>query len=187
MMTRLHIDPAHAVLLIVDVQEKLARAMDAELEADVERYVPVLCEAARRFAIPVVVTQQYPQGLGVTLSVVEQALPPGAHRLDKMEFSACDALAFPPVWEQLGRDQWIVTGMETHVCVYQSARSLAARGASVHVVRDAVASRSRANYETGLSLMERAGAVITSTEVVVFDLLGRAGGDDFKALSKLIR
>jgi nicotinamidase-related amidase len=186
----LALDPARAALLIVDVQERLAAAMPEEALGRAERNIGVLVEAARRFGLPVVVSEQYPKGLGPTTAPVEQALAtlgPLAHRFEKLEFSACAAAAFEPLWETLDRDQWIVTGMETHVCVYQTARELCARGAAVHVAQDAVTSRSSSNWHTGLELISRAGGVVTSTEVVVFDLLGRAGTDDFKALSRLIK
>jgi nicotinamidase-related amidase len=180
-----------AALLVVDVQEKLAAVMPRDGMAALERNLGILCEAARRFAIPVVVSEQYPRGLGRTVAPIEQALaalpPEQLHRFDKVEFSACAAPGFAPVMERLeGRDQWIVTGMECHVCVYQTARALRAGGAAVHVVSDAVVSRTPENRSTGLGLIERTGALITTTEVVVFDLLQRAGSDDFKALSRLI-
>lgn len=180
-----------AALLVVDVQEKLAAVMDPDGMARLTRNIGILCEAARRFSIPVVVSQQYPRGLGGTVAAVEQAIsalaPDQLHRFDKVEFSVCGAPGFAPVEAALdGRDQWIVTGMESHICVYQSARALRAGGAAVHVVRDAVISRTQENRDTGLALIERTGALITTTEVVIFDLLQRAGGDDFKALSRLI-
>jgi nicotinamidase-related amidase len=183
--------PERAALLVVDVQDKLAAAMPPEAMNALVRNLGVLCEAARRFGIPVVVSEQYPRGLGRTVAGVEQALVGLAagqlHRFDKVEFSVCAAPGFGPVEASLdGRDQWIVTGMEAHICVYQSARALRAGGAAVHVVRDAVVSRTAENLDTGLALIDRTGALITSTEVVVFDLLQRAGSDDFKALSRLI-
>jgi len=187
----LAIERQRAGLLVIDVQERLAAAMPAEAMAALTRNLAVLCEAARRFALPVVVSQQYPRGLGATIAPVEEALaalaPAQLHRFDKLEFSACSAPEAAGLWERLGRDQWVVTGMEAHVCVYQTVRQLCERGADVHVVRDAVVSRAAENLATGLALAERAGAVVTSTEVVVFDLLERAGSDDFKALSRLIR
>ncbi|HWM84703.1 MAG TPA: isochorismatase family protein [Kofleriaceae bacterium] len=180
-----------AALLVVDVQDKLAAVMPQDGMARLTRNLGILCEAARRFAIPVVVSQQYPRGLGPTVAGVEQALagmpPEQLHRFDKVEFSVCAAPGFAAVESALdGRDQWIVTGMECHICVYQSARALRAGGAAVHVVRDAVVSRTAENRDTGLGLIERTGALITTTETVVFDLLQRAGGDDFKALSRLV-
>ena len=187
----LALDPARSALLVVDVQERLAAAMPPEGMAALSRNVTILCEAARRFELPVVVSQQYPRGLGATIASVEEALaalpPEQVHRFDKVEFSACAATAGAELWHRLARDTWITTGMEAHVCVYQTVRQLCEGGAAVHVVRDAVLSRTAENLATGLALIERTGAVVTSTEVVVFDLLQRAGTDDFKALSKLIR
>jgi nicotinamidase-related amidase len=183
--------PARAALLVVDVQDKLAAVMPPDAMTALVRNVGILVEAARRFAIPVVVSEQYPRGLGKTVAGIEEALAglpaEQLYRFDKLEFSVCAAPGFAPVEARLdGRDQWIVTGMEAHICVYQSARALRAGGAAVHVVRDAVVSRAPQNREIGLGLVERAGALVTSTETVVFDLLQRAGGDDFKALSRLI-
>jgi nicotinamidase-related amidase len=186
-----------AALLIVDIQERLSAAMPPAPLAQAVRNAATLIELARRMAMPIVVSQQYPKGLGSTVAAIEDALAPQAapahapqlalHRLDKVAFSVCGDPAFASIWDAVGRDQWIVAGMETHVCVYQTARDLAGRGASVHVAADAVVSRTRANWQVGLDLCARAGAVVTATEVVVFDALGRAGGDDFKALSRRIR
>jgi len=136
-----------------------------------------------------VVSQQYPRGLGPTARPIEDALAAakGVHRFDKLEFSAARAPAFAALAPRLARDQWIVCGMEAHVCVYQTARDLVARGWDVHVCADAVCSRAAANRELGLGLMARAGAIVTSTEASVFDLLGRAGSDEFRALSRVIK
>lgn len=179
-----------AVLFIVDVQERLAAAMPGKVQAQLERNAGVLVEAARRLSVPVIVSQQYPKGLGSTVPAIEQCLAGMMpHRFDKVEFNACAAAGFGIAHRALGaqRNQWIVIGMETHVCVYQTVRELVARGHSVHVPQDAVASRTKANWQVGLQLIERAGALVTSTEVVVFDLLGRAGTEEFKALSRLIK
>jgi len=188
-----------AALLVVDIQERLVPAMPAEVVDRIVRNTAILIDAAARLGLPIVVSQQYPRGLGATVPAIEQALDQaneqalaaaGAaaiHRFDKLEFSAAASPAFAALAPRLGRDQWIVTGMEAHVCVYQSARDLALRGMAVHVVADAVCSRTEANWRTGLALAERAGAIPTSTEVCVFDLLGRAGTDEFRALSKAIK
>lgn len=186
----LALDAARAAVLVVDVQERLAAVMPAERMAALEKSVTVLGELARRFSLPVVVSEQYPRGLGKTTAAVEAALEglgDGLHRFEKVEFSACGAPAFAPLWSELGRDQWLVAGMETHVCVYQSVRALRERAADVHVLADAVVSRTDENRQIGLDLMARAGAVVSSTEVAAFDLLGKAGSDDFKAISRLIR
>jgi nicotinamidase-related amidase len=184
--------PERAVLVVVDVQERLSAAMEPAELAQVERNVCILIELARQLDIPVVASEQYPRGLGPTREPIAQALSAlegGLHRFEKLEFSVCRCDAFAKVFDAIGgaRTQFILAGMETHVCVYQSARDLRARGLIVHVPADAVISRADANRRLGLGLMERAGAVITSTETLVFDALGRAGTDAFKAMSRLVR
>lgn len=179
---------SRAALLVVDIQDRLLPAMPESTLADVLRNTQILIAAADRLGLPIVVSQQYPRGLGPTAKPIEDALAPArqVHRFDKLTFSAA-AAEFAAFAATLGRDQWIVCGMETHVCVYQTARDLVARGWAAHVCADAVCSRTGMNWELGLRLMERAGAIITSTEACVFDLLGCAGSDEFRALSKVIK
>jgi nicotinamidase-related amidase len=181
-----------AALVVVDVQDRLSHAMPPPIRDQVVHNTVVLIETARRLALPIVVTQQYPKGLGTTVAAIAEALPPDAHRFDKVEFSAADCAEFAGLARHLGspdvgRDQWIVAGMEAHICVYQSARGLVARGFQVHVAADAIASRTKLNWQVALRLIERVGAIVSSTETCMFDLLGRAATDDFKALSRLIR
>src|SRR5262249_13195659 len=111
---------------------------------------------------------------------------PPARYFEKLEFSGCGS----PLFQQFlsaGRRTLIVAGMEAHICVYQTVRDLAARGYTIHVPVDAVLSRSRENWRVGVDLITRAGAVPTSTETVLFDLVQTAASDDFKALSKLVK
>lgn len=184
------IAPARAVLLIIDIQERLAAAMPRAVMEQVERYAKALVELARRMGVPVVVSRQYPKGLGPTVAGLEEALAGlDAHRFDKLEFSVVAAPGFAPIRRALGpqRTQWIVVGMETHVCVYQTVRDLLASGQQVFVPHDAVSSRTKENWQTGLALIERLGGVVTSAETVIFEALGQAGTEDFKALSKLLK
>jgi nicotinamidase-related amidase len=180
---------SRAALFVVDIQERLVPAMPEDVIGKVVRNTAVLIETAARFALPIVVSQQYPKGLGATLAPIEEALAGKAnvHRFDKSEFSGAACAAFAALAPKLGRDQWIVTGMEAHVCIYQTTRDLVGRGYQVHVATDAVCSRTTANWRVGIDLIDRAGGIPTSTEVCVFDLLGRAGSEDFKALSRLIK
>jgi len=178
-----------AVLLVVDIQERLIAAMQAPIAEQTVKNTAILIEAAARFRMPIVCSEQYPKGLGKTVAAVEIALgAAGAttkvQRVEKLEFSLAPhliGLTLPDA------PQWLIAGMETHVCVYQTARDLLAAGAAVHVVADAVCSRAEANWRIGIDRMRTEDATITSTETAVFDLLGRAGNDDFKALSKLIK
>lgn len=178
-----------AALLVVDIQDRLVPAMPEDALAAVLRNTQIMITAADQLGLPIVVSQQYPKGLGTTARPIEDALAQarGVHRFDKLEFSAAAAPAFTELAPRLARDQWIVCGMESHVCVYQTARDLAARGWAVHVCADAVCSRSPVNRELGIGLMARAGAIITATETCVFDLLHRAGSDEFRALSRVIK
>lgn len=186
----LRLDPAKAALLVVDVQERLWMAMAPEDRAMCLKNLTILVELARRLAMPVVLSEQYPKGLGPTVPEIAAAVAAEGidlRRLEKVEFSCAAAPAFAPLWDELRREQWIVAGMESHVCVYQTVRDLADRGAAVHVPADAVISRTRENRAIGLELAARAGGIVTSTEVLVFDALKKAGSEDFKALSKMVR
>lgn len=187
-MSKLDLTPKSAALLVVDWQERLARAMPAEAEQRGRKNVGILLEAARQLGVPAVVSEQYPKGLGATVPDVDEAArSAAAERVEKLEFACTGNADFHRVAETLGRRAWIVCGMETHVCVYQTVRGLVESGATVHVVADAVCSRSDDNRRIGLDLCRAAGAVVSSTETVVFDLLQRAGTEEFKALSKLLR
>ncbi len=178
-----------AALLVVDIQDRLLPAMPDDIAADMIANTQKLIAAADRLGLPIVVSQQYPKGLGPTSQPITDALASvkGVHRFDKLEFSAATAPGFLDIASRLGRDQWIVCGMETHVCVYQTARDLVARGWAAHVCADAVCSRARLNWEVALDLLRTVGAVVTSTEICIFDLLGKAGTEEFKALSKVIK
>lgn len=177
-----------SVIVVVDVQERLAQAMPKERMADLERGAGILLEAARLLGAEVIATEQYPKGLGPTLSSLDAKLAEiGAKKIEKMAFSALDEPAFSQALSANTPRAAIVLGMETHVCVFQTVRDLTKRGLEVYVPVDAVASRRDDHREVGLSLCERAGAVRTTTESVVFDWLKQAGSDEFRALSKLIR
>jgi nicotinamidase-related amidase len=186
----LKIDRSQAVLLIIDVQERMAPAVPADDRAACEKNTVILIEMARRLGIPVVLSEHYVKGLGPTVAPIAEALArPGLtlERIEKVEFPCTACAAFPALRERLGRSQWLLCGMETHVCVYQTARGLLAAGARVQVVADAVASRASRNRDAGLRLIERAGGVVTTTEMVLFDALERSGTEDFKVLQRLVR
>jgi nicotinamidase-related amidase len=178
-------------LCIVDVQEKLAAAMPEKVIKGTLRNCLNLIEAARVFSLPIVVTEHFSNSMGRSLPVVAESvlrLPSDqVYFLEKTAFSCWGHKPFDSWIRKTGRGQWILSGMETHVAVYQTARGMTADGLEVHVPRDAVVSRTMANWEVGLQLIGRVGAVVTSTETVVFDLLKEAGTDRFNLLSKLIK
>jgi nicotinamidase-related amidase len=179
------LDRADAVLLVIDVQERLCRAMDAAVLQTLTANTLILLEAAKELGLPVIATEQYVKGLGESLPALKERFPTPA--LEKISFSCWADPAFAAAVRATGRKQVIVTGMETHVCVLQTVIDLRDSGFTVHLVRDAVMSRHKKNWEAGLGVMAAAGAVVTSTEAALFQLLKVAGTDEFRKLSKLVR
>jgi nicotinamidase-related amidase len=177
---------AQAVLVLTDVQERLFGAMDAERRDEMVCNLKILLAAARRLGTPVIVTEQYPKGLGRTLPELRVLLD-DAPVIEKTAFSACDASGFAERLAGLDADRVILTGVEAHVCVLLTALDLLATDHRVSIVADAVCSRRAATMDVGLAQARQAGAVITSTETVVFQLLGRADTDAFREISKLLR
>lgn len=174
-------------LLVVDIQERLLPAMGDQL-APLLRQVNVLVETAREFAWPVVYSEQYPKGLGTTEPALLATLEAvGAQRVEKVEFSCCRNPQFVEAVLPSLPNSVIVVGMETHICVLQTVVDLQARGHQVFVPWDGVSSRTLANRDNGLRLIERAGAVVTNAESLMFAALQQAGTEPFKRLSKLIR
>jgi nicotinamidase-related amidase len=182
----LRLRPEASCLVIIDVQERLAQAMPPDTLALLRRAVLVLGTAAKRLGVPVLVTEQYPQGLGSTLADLEPALV-GAARFEKTCFSAVEGDGFAARLREHNPTSVVVVGMEAHVCVFQTTRDLSSAGFVVHIPFDGVCSRREDHKQAGLGLCTRAGAVITSAESVVFDWLGRAGTETFRDLSKLVR
>jgi nicotinamidase-related amidase len=178
------LDRDSAALLVVDIQERLAAVM-AEREQVVVN-AGHLIAAAKLLGVPVVHTEQYPKGLGPTVPELRAALEPAA-AVEKMTFDCCGEPSFAPALGQTGRSTVIVCGMETHICVLQTVLGLLADGKTVHVAADAVCSRNPENARTALELMRAAGAVVTCTETVMFQLLVRAGTPEFKAIQARIR
>lgn len=176
----------HTVLVVTDVQERLFAAMDAERRDEMVRNLKILLAAARRLDVPVIVTEQYPKGLGRTLPELRVLLddtPP----IEKTSFSACTVPEFAQRLGALGPQRIVLTGVEAHVCVLLTALDLLGRGHSVALVADAVCSRRAATMDLGLAQARQSGAVITSTETLVFELLGRSDTDAFREISKLLR
>ncbi len=181
------LDPARTVVVLVDIQEKLCCVMPEERMEHLLRSARILIGAARELGLPAFYTEQYPRGLGATIPELHDALGDcGARGFEKNTFSACGAEGFVEALPT-GATSAIVIGMEAHVCVFQSVRDLVASGLAVHVPVDGVVSRRDDHRERGLALCERAGAITTTTETAVFDLLERAGTPAFKALAPLMR
>jgi nicotinamidase-related amidase len=174
-------------LVLVDYQERLFPAMAPERREGALKNTTLLLALARVLRLPVLYTEQYPAGLGKTIPEVSEKLPQGAEPFEKVEFSGWRAEGFAEQFRYLGMRVAILVGMESHVCVLGTALDMLRDGLVVHVPRDAVVSRTEENRRTGLDLMDRAGAVITSTETVIFQLLERAGTPEFKTMSKMLK
>lgn len=172
------------VLAVIDVQEKLLPHVHqgGRLLARLE----LLLTAANRLAVPVIVTEQYPKGLGGTVEAVRRHLDP-YDPVVKMDFSCAPVPEFAKRLEGLGRTQLVVAGIEAHVCVAQSAIELAAGPRRVFVVADAVSSRRPQDAAVAVDRMRAAGVEVTTTEAVVFEWLRRAGTDEFRAIQAGIK
>ena len=181
------LDRARTALVVIDVQERLFPAMDADHREEVMRNIKVLTAAARRLNLGTLVTEQYPKGLGHTLQEVKDALPAGVQPVEKVAFSCLAVDAFRSRLTATGAHQLLLAGIEAHVCVLMSALDLLAEGYAVHIVADAVTSRTQANWRLAMAQLRQAGAVVTTTETVLFQLLRQADTDDFRELARLIR
>jgi nicotinamidase-related amidase len=176
-----------SVLVIVDLQERLAAAMPPAVLAVVIRNVRILLQAAALLDIPALVTEQYPKGLGPTIPPVAKLLPSAAPRFEKTCFSCAAAAPFTDALERTGRPQVILAGMEAHVCVLQSALELQPLCAAVFVVEDACCSRNPAHHANAIDRLRAAGVSVTNTESLVFEWLRDARHEHFKAISALLR
>jgi nicotinamidase-related amidase len=174
-------------LVVLDVQERLFHAMDADHREEVMRNIKVLATAARRLGVPTLVTEQYPKGLGHTLQELKDTLDPGVEPFEKVTFSCCGVEPFRARLKAAGARHVVLTGIEAHICVLMSALDLLAAGYTVHVVADAVTSRTQGNWRLAMDQLRQGGAVVTATETVLFQLLRQADTDDFRELARLIR
>jgi nicotinamidase-related amidase len=182
------LDAKRSHLLVVDLQTRLMPAIhDGE---DVLRNVKILLQAAGRLGVPVTVTEQYPKGLGPTVPPVREALPPEAVTLAKTTFSSARDSAIAERVAALrgdGLNQLVVCGTEAHICVLQSALEFRNLGLDVFVVADAVSSRSPHSVAAACARLLHAGCHWVTTEMAVFEWMGEAATDDFRALAPLFR
>ncbi len=172
-------------LLIVDMQIKLGAAMPAETMKKAAKNCGILAQAAQLLNIPLLATEQYPQGLGETMPEISQHFG-NAKIIAKTAFSACKE---PKFNQHLHRDksQIVLAGMEAHICVLQTAIDLKKQGKQVFVVEDAIISRDSNNKANAINRLRNVGCTITNTESVLFEWIGDANHEAFKALSKLIK
>ena len=178
------LDQTRAGLLVVDIQEKILAVMENPKQV-VENAVKLI-KGFQILERPIYVTEQYPEGLGSTVDPVKKAL--GEYEaMEKLTFSCCGIDDFSHTIRSQKIDQLVVCGIEAHVCVWQTAMDLLADRFHVSVVRDATSSRKAEDGKSALAQMESQGVHVTTTEMVLFELLRKAGTDHFKKISKLIK
>jgi len=170
--------------LIIDVQERLVPHMFRHHH--LLHYIRILIEGLQILEVPMLITEQYPKGLGPTLEPVKQALKE-IPVIEKSAFSCCDEPAFSREAEKLNRKTWIIAGIEAHVCVLQTVMDLISLNHIPIVVADATSSRNPVDKEVAMNRMRQEGAIVTTTESILFELARISGTAAFKSISKLVK
>jgi len=187
MLSTLLCDRDNSLLTIIDVQPRLAAAMHPGDRERVLRNAGVLAEAATILGVPQLHTEQYPKGLGNTETELASRFPPGAHVVDKTCFSCRASEPYREAAQHLHRQQLVLAGMESHVCVLQTALEMHHDGYQVFVAEDAVCSREPGNHANALARLRQAGVIVSNTESILFEWLRDARHAHFKAISALIK
>jgi len=182
---RFGLDRDQVVMIVVDVQEKLIPAMNERICGRVVQHINMLLEGFSAMDLPVIATEQYPRGLGPTITELAESAT--RQCIEKVSFSCCDEANFMEALGKTGRKQVLLVGMEAHVCVYQTMLDLLDQGYQVHLVRDAICSRFKSDYHTAITTAPEMGAVLTTTEMALFQLLKVSGTAEFKVVSGLSR
>ena len=174
----------NTALVIIDIQSKLWNVMN-EKEALLEN-AQKLVKGMQIMGIPIILTEQNPKGLGPTVPELAQCMPE-VRPLSKMDFSCCRNQEFQQVLDKLSRRQILICGIESHICVYQTALALLGSSYEVQVVADVVSSRSVRNRDIALSRLQSEGAKLTVSEMALYELLGTAESAQFKEMLKVIK
>lgn len=178
------LDSKNTAMLVVDVQEKLMPVMERK-ERVVEN-IRILLQLAETFRLPVILTEHHVRWLGPTVPEIKEVLP-SYEPITKMHFNCSDVDVFNERLGSGGFENIILTGVESHICIFQTCVSLVGKGYRVHVPQDAIDARTDENWRVGLDLMKGAGAFVTSTETVIYQILKQAGTMEFKKMLKLIK
>lgn len=172
------------IMLVIDIQPKLLKAVKDKMLPD---YAKKLVKSANLLDIPVLVTEQYPQGLGDTIPELETIFSPDTKIVPKTAFNALKEEGFFELFKSYSRRQVVIFGIEAHICVYQTAADLVRRGFDVWFVKDASASRSEYEFVSGIDLMKQSGIKVASFEAVLFSLLGDSGHPHFKEIQSFVK
>jgi nicotinamidase-related amidase len=179
------LDPAHTALAIIDMQESF-RSPISDFSETAAR-IALVAHAARLLNVPLIVTEQYPKGLGHTANEIKAVLPAELPVIEKTAFSSCGASTFESELERTQATHVLICGIEAHICVNQTTHDLLERGYLVHLLTDCITARTEQNRQVGLAKMQQSGAVPSSTELALFELMRDARHEQFKAIQKLIK
>ncbi len=174
----------NTALVVVDVQEKLLPFVIGKEE--IVSNIQMLINFVHIMDIPVILTEHYPKGLGVTVPEIKEALEEYEPK-EKVIFSCYGSLGFTKKLEELGVKRFMIVGIESHICVQQTTLDAMNSGYEVHVISDAVSSRTQRNLDIGLQKMRQFGAVISSTEMAMYEIMERADTEEFKEVLKLVK
>jgi nicotinamidase-related amidase len=185
-MSKYFLKREDAFLLVVDIQEKLFNTMKEKVQEILKRNASILLNSALKMSIPVIVSEQYRKGLGLTISGLQDYIS-DEDNYEKIHFDCTRDAALCDAIEKKGKKTAIIAGIESHICVFQTAVSLIDRGYNVVIASDAVASRRKNDWQQALAMLGNAGALVYPTETIVFMLLEKAGTPEFKYLSPLFK
>ncbi len=174
-----------SILLIIDVQEAF-RPSIADFAA-LARNIATFVQGAKSLSLPIIVTEQYPKGLGHTAKEISAVLPNDLDLVEKTAFSACGSMAFAEKLKMLNRRQIIVAGIEAHICVNQTVHDLLEQDYQVHLLADCIASRNEQNKQLALRKMQQSGAICSSVEMALFEIMRDARHGEFKIIQKLVK
>ncbi len=178
-------DSSDSVLVVIDIQQRLAAAMPEKILNKVVENTQLLLRSAELLNVPVIVSEQYPKGLGPTVNTLE--MTDDCHLIEKTCFACTANHHFNDKLKKLNKTQLILTGMEAHICVTQTAIDLLNKNYQVFIASDAVCSRKNSHYKNALQRLQHSGATITNSESIAFEWLRDARHEQFKAVSKLIK
>ncbi|MDM8542090.1 hydrolase [Desulfococcaceae bacterium HSG7] len=174
----------NTALLVIDIQGNLAKAMDEQ--EMLYKNTRIMIQSAQILGLPIIVTEQLPDKLGPTIPEIAELLPDAAPVV-KSAFSCCGEPAFMTQLNALTQSQILVTGIEAHICVYQTTVELIQNGYEANVVTDCIGSRQNANKVAGIDKMKDAGAKLTASEIAIFELMKVAQGDAFRQIVRLLK
>ena len=176
---------ARTALLIIDMQESF-RGVISDFPETAAR-IALVTHAVQLLGVPVIVSEQYPKGLGHTADEIKAVLPATLKPIEKTSFSSCGALEFVTQLDSTGARQVIICGIEAHICVNQTTHDLLARGYQTHLLTDCITARSAHDKKAAFRKMHQSGALPTTTEMALFELMRDAKHEQFKAIQKLIK